>query len=213
MLSKIVTWYRKLWQRLADKFIDHWLDLIVIGVSAAVVLLAKDWLLTPIPVWSIVLVAGGPLISFLVVRLFKLRQKSFRSFRVFDTDLETICWVQNDPRHWIESTFDRNYPDTYTSSLLDGPYCGRIRENGDHCLGDFSRRAESRRQRVDSELSDRCHICKRGLFEDEEGNPLKVKLSVPELKLLVIHALQREYRRGRKIRRDFRFGVVDQTAQ
>ena len=200
-----MAWYIKLWQRLVEKFIDHWLSLIVVGASAAVFLLAKDWFLTPVSVWPIVLVVGGIVIVLLAVRLFKLRDQTYRPIRIFDTDLNTIWWVQTDPNYWIESILDRNHPDTHTDSLLDGPYCGRKRENGDHCLGDFSRRD-------DSELSDRCHICKRALFRGEDGQPHEVNLSVSHLKLLVIHALQREHRRGRRIRQDFTFGVADKNA-
>lgn len=189
-----------LWQRFVNKFLDYWIGVVVVAL-ASVAIYAKDWLLKPIAMWPVVPAILVLIIGVLSVRLYRLNPKTFKPFPIRDVDLNAIWWVRNDPKDWTTVSFDERFPNSYTNGLLDGPFCGARRSNGDLCLGGF--RGE------DPTALERCGNCNRGLFVDEEGTVQRVDVDIPDLKLRAIIALQRESRRGKRLGKNFSFGVFD----
>ena len=196
-----MSWYKNLWARFVGKFLDYWLDVIVVALATAIGFYIKDWLFVTISVWPVVIALLLVVIVILVIRVYRLSPKSFVSFPVIDNDLDTSWWILNEPKEWIDLSFN-HHPNSYTDSLLDGPFCRTKRDSGDLCLGDFGRIN-------DTSLSETCRVCRRSLFQDEDGEPKSVEISRSELKLVVIHAPQREARRGKKIKKNFSFGIMD----
>ena len=199
-----MNWYKTLWQRLVDKFVDYWLDIIFVALAGAIIVYARDWLFTPVEMWPIAVVVLIVVIVVWSASLYKKRGKKFKPFPIMDGILNTIWWVQEDPRHWLETTIDPEVPTGYTDGLLDGPYCRTVRQDGEYCLGRFDRKNEST-------LALRCDTCNTGLFgksQEEQDGVEYSDVSASRMKLFVIHALQRENRRGRRIKRNFVFHSV-----
>lgn len=195
-----MSWYEKLWQRLVDKFVDYWLEAAVVALATATGFYVKDWLFSPIPVWPIVIIIVVMMIIVMSHRLYKLRPRTFKQFEVFEKGLNVVWWVRRNPSDWSTSVFDPRCISDYTSNILDGPYCGVTTNSGELCLGHFY-------EKDSSQMSQQCSKCGRYVFVDEDKKPKRVKVTIPELKLVVLQELQNEIRRNKRLKRKWSFDL------